>query len=374
LSIPSARDHIPHAAYADAVIAELALRAASLPNLPLRSIFFGGGTPSLWQPEELARVLAAIRAAFSTGDAPLEITAECNPSSFDERVARGLRAAGVNRISLGVQSLDAARLQFLGRLHDGPGALAAVRRALDTGFDHVSADLIFGLAGQSPEAAVSEAETIAELGLRHISAYSLTIEPGTQFGELARRGRLPLLGEDQVADSFSAVERALAAKGLEHYEISNYARRGSEARHNLGYWRGDAYLGLGTGAWGTVPTPTTENAERLRYRNTPAVERYLTVASAKPEQLWAESNFVAVVERLSPETRLREALMLGLRLAEGIDCSDVEARTGARVWTRERQRSREKWQNRGVLRFDGSRLQLAREHWLIADRVIGELM
>ncbi len=373
LSIPSERQEIPHRAYADAVIAELALRADVVQGLPLRSIFFGGGTPSLWRPEELGRVLSAILERFPHRTETLEITAECNPSSFDDRVAQGLKTAGINRISLGVQSLNAERLKFLGRLHDAQGALTALAHAQSAGFPAVSADFIFGVAGQSALQAVEEIETLSATGIKHLSAYALTIEPGTQFGELSRRGRLPLLGEDQVADSFAGIEALLATKGLQHYEISNYAQPGSEARHNLGYWRGDAYLGLGTGAWGTVPTAQG----RVRYRNTPAVERYLTFPAARSDEpLWQVSPRVAVIEPLSGEVRLKEALMLGLRLAEGIDCADIEFRTKTPFWTRDRRSSFEKWRARGALRLDddSGRLVLARSHWLVADRVIGELM
>jgi len=371
LSIPAARPDIPHRAYADAVLAELALRLPSVRSYPLRSIFFGGGTPSLWQPAELGRVLQYIVQQFSERTERLEITAECNPSSFDARTADGLLAAGVNRISLGVQSLNAERLKFLGRLHDAEGALAAIELAKSRGFAQVSADFIFGVAGQSIADATREAEILAGTGLRHLSAYALTIEPGTQFGELARRGRLPLLGEDQVADTFAAIESIFASHGLAHYEISNYAQPGSEARHNLGYWRGDAYLGVGTGAWGTVPT---QHAGRLRYRNTPAVERYLTLPEANEPELWQLSSFVAAVEPLSAEVRLREALMLGLRLAEGVDIVDVERRTGSPFWTRERTRAVDKWRGRGVVSVDSNVLRLLPAHWLIADGVIGELM
>ena len=371
LSLPAERNAIPHRQYADAVLAELSRRAPELDSLPLRSIFFGGGTPSLWDTRELGRVLEAIRSRFPRGREP-EITVECNPSSFDAQIATELRAVGVNRISLGVQSLNAQRLAFLGRLHDANGAFAALRAAHAAGFPEISADLIFGVAGESASEAAEEVGAIAEAGVTHLSAYALTIEPGTQFGELARRGRLPLLGEDAVAESFRVVERTLEARGFAHYEISNYARPGSEAQHNLGYWRGLPYLGLGTGAWGTVPC----GARRLRYRNTPSAERYLAWASeAAPPRLDATSAFVSVVEELSPEVALREQLMLGLRLSEGLDWAAAERRTGATLWTRERRRAAEKWLERGALRLEPTnRLRLERSYWLLADGILAELI
>jgi oxygen-independent coproporphyrinogen-3 oxidase len=371
LSLPSTREAIPHERYADAVLAELSRRAPGLESLPLRSIFFGGGTPSLWDFTQLARVLSAILERFPNRGAP-EITVECNPSSFDARVAAGLSAAGVNRISLGVQSLDAARLAFLGRLHDADGAFAALSAARNQDFPQISADLIFGVAGESAAEAAHEVAAIAAAGVTHLSAYALTIEPGTQFGELARRGRLPLLTEDAVAESFSVVEQTLESLGFEHYEISNYARPANQAQHNLGYWRGQPYLGLGAGAWGTLPNPRG----RVRYRNTPSADRYLTWASEKAVfDLDRPSAFVSVVEEITPEIALSEQLMLGLRLAEGVDWRAAELRTGAPMWTPERRRAVDKWSARGALSLESSgRLRLQKSHWLVADGIIADLI
>jgi putative oxygen-independent coproporphyrinogen III oxidase len=372
LSVPSAAAEIPHVSYANAVLAELRSRGPSVAQGTLRSVFFGGGTPSLWDAKELGRVLAAIRGAFPAAPS-VEITAECNPSSFDDRVAAGLREVGVNRVSLGVQSLNAERLAFLGRLHDRGGALRALETAQRHGFPRVSADLIFGVAGQTAAEAATEARIVAETGVTHLSAYALTIEPGTQFGELHRRGKLPLLPDDNVAESFAAVEAALAELGLRHYEISNYAKPGAEAQHNLGYWRGDAYLGLGAGAWGTLRSP---GGERLRYRNTPAIERYLAwEKTTERVELEREGAWVSVVEHLTPEQALSERLMLGLRLAEGVHLEAAERETGAPVWTRERRRAIEKWQSRGALTLgDDGQLRLKASHWLLADGIIADLL
>jgi oxygen-independent coproporphyrinogen-3 oxidase len=371
LSLPSTREAIPHQRYADAVLAELARRAPALEALPLRSVFFGGGTPSLWDYTQLSRVLAAVLQRFPNRGTP-EITVECNPSSFDARVAAGLREAGVNRISLGVQSLNAERLSFLGRLHDADGAFAALAAARAQAFPRVSADLIFGVAGQSADDAAREVAAIAAAGVTHLSAYALTIEPGTQFGELARRGRLPLLTEDTVAESFTSVEQTLQGLGFEHYEISNYARPGNQATHNLGYWRGQPYLGLGCGAWGTIPL----QGRRVRYRNTPSADRYLSWAESpsifEPTQ---QGPLVSAVEELTPETALSEQLMLGLRLAEGVDWRAAELRTSACMWTPERRRAANKWLARGALNLESpARLQLQRSHWLLADGIIADLI
>ena len=372
LSIAAEPARIPHRDYADAVLAELARRAPELTGRPLASIFFGGGTPSLWESGELGRVLAAVLHAFSADANSVEITVECNPSSFDADRARSLIDAGVNRVSIGVQGLDAERLRFLGRLHDVDGGLRAVRDAIDAGVPRVSADLIFGVAGQSAQAAADEAARVAELGPSHVSAYALTIEPGTQFGALARKGKLPLLGDDLVADSFVAVEAALERAGFVHYEISNYARDGHVARHNVGYWRGSDYLGLGTGAWGTLTT----NGRRVRYRNTPSPERYLAGrdhwATADLENPSAE--LVSEVEPIEPEMAFRERLMLGLRLEAGLDVVSAAEELSVPGWTVARERAARRLEELGRLKRDGPRLWIPKAAWLFADGTIAELM
>lgn len=382
LSLATSPESIPQRAYTDAVLAELDRRGPLLEGRAVHSIFFGGGTPSLWEPRELGRVLAAIVARAEPGARP-EITVECNPSSFDQRVATGLLEAGVNRLSLGVQSLDQQRLGFLGRLHDGAGALAAVELALSAGFERVSADLIFGVAGQSPEAAADEVRRVVSLGPSHLSAYALTIEPGTEFGERSRRGRLPLLGDDAVADSFAHVNETLVGLGFHHYEISNYARPGHESRHNLGYWRGEPYLGLGLGAWGTLPSPpaprmatpeaATAPAHAVRYRNTPNLARYLEHAGSATVELEGPSPFIAAFEELQPETLLLERLMLGLRLAEGVDLVRLERELGVAVRTERRERAIERWQKRGALSLERDRLRLLPSHFVFADAVIRDV-
>ena len=373
LSVATPRDAIDHSRYADSVLAELDRRISQLGTLPLESVFFGGGTPSLWRTSELGRVLRAIRSRFSSGGNEPEITVECNPSSFDRETALALLDAGVTRISIGVQSLDEERLRFLGRLHDVNGGLAAVETALEAGIPRVSADLIFGVAGESAEVAVKEALTVAALGVTHLSVYALTIEPGTQFGALARKGRLPLLPEETVADSFVALHEALTLRGFAHYEVSNYAKDGHVARHNLGYWSGNDYVGLGCGAWGTV----TVAGQRVRYRNTPVPERYLASAGA-----WAEADLsragsgelVSEFERLAPDTDFSERLMLGLRLADGFDVEAAARTVGVEPWSPARLRAVERLVTRGRLVREGPRLRIPHGAWLLADGTISDLM
>ena len=376
LSAATERSAIPHARYADALIAELTQRLPAIRLAPLRSIYVGGGTPSLWDPRELGRVLEAITTQCAPAGDP-EITVECNPSSFDLTTGQALLAAGANRVSLGVQSLDDARLAFLERLHDARTGLAAVGAALAAGIPRVSADLIYGIAGQSPAAAADEARRLADLGPTHLSAYTLTIEPATPFAARARRDQLPLLPEDAVAESFLAVDAALTARGFDHYEISSFARNDHVSRHNLGYWLGRDYLGLGCGAWGTVTL--VDGGDRLRYRNTPRPAEYLDAALARDacrSSLWRATSggLVSETETIDPETALSERLLLGLRLARGLDVQRAASELGVDPWPPARRRAARRLVAAGRLAEEGPRLRIPRDAWLLADGVIRELL
>jgi len=362
---------IDHEGYANAVLRELDARAPAFVGRRIQSIFFGGGTPSLWNSNELGRVLSGVRATLDTC-AELEVTVECNPTSLDEGKTRALADVGVNRLSIGVQSLDDRRLRFLGRLHDARGAIAAVSGALRAGMRRVSADLIFGLSGQTPADARDEAKALVDLGLAHVSAYQLTIEAGTRFGELARRGRLPMAEDAAVADSFAAIDEAMADRGLRHYEVSNYARPGEEARHNLGYWRGDEYLGLGCGAYGFVrdmhESGTGAAAHGVRWRNAINPERYAqatrpAVCDGAVERGGIEESR----EALDVQMLLRERIMLGLRVADGIDVAAAARELETIGWTEERLRAAAWLEQRGRIVREGSRVRIPPGAWLWTD-------
>jgi oxygen-independent coproporphyrinogen-3 oxidase len=325
----------------------------------------------MWQAAQLGRVLRGILAAFAPGPQPPEVTVECNPGSLGFDKARALLHEGVNRLSVGVQGLDEQRLRFLGRWHSAEQGLASVCAALACGMPRVSADLIYGVSEQSPEQAAAEVRQLAELGVSHLSAYTLTIEAQTAFGALARKGRLPQAPDSAVADSFIAVDEALTSLGFEHYEISNFARSGHHAEHNLGYWRGLDYVGLGCGAWGTVP----REAARVRYRNRPQPQGYMETALAlHAEQPDCVRRLESESEALSPDTRLSESLMLGLRLAEGVDVERAAERTGAEMWTSARLRAVRRLVERGRLLQTGPRLSIPKAAWLFSDGIISELM
>lgn len=351
------RGEVPDEGYADAVIAELDARAETLSGRRLASVFFGGGTPSLWAPSALGRVLDAIRAMFDADREPLEVTVECNPTSLDAAKAAALREVGVDRLSIGVQSLDAERLRYLGRLHDPDGALRAIRAAVAE-VPRASADLMFGMPGQQADDFARELDALLEVGVEHVSAYALTIEPDTQFGALHRKGRLPIAPDADFAKTFERARALFAARGFSHYEVSNYARPGQESVHNQHYWRGGDYLALGAGAVGCL----AEGASARRYRNDPRPEAYLE----RPRE--AE----IFTETLTPSDRVAEAIMLGLRTREGVDLDAVRARTGLDLRAgREAAIARRGAQ--GDLDDEGSRLVIPDDRWLHLDSIIADL-
>lgn len=344
---------IDHEGYADAVARDLEARRPQLEGRRLVSVFFGGGTPSLWSADALGRTLEAIRGAFAEEVTDLEVTAECNPSSLSAQQAAAFAAAGINRTSIGVQSLRTKHLQFLGRLHDGAGALRALRDAKATGV-RVSADLMFGMRDQRD--VLADVDVLVAEGLDHVSAYALTIEPGTQFGTLQRLGKLEVADEDAYAEMFLAAEARFAAAGLSHYEVSNYARPGEEARHNQHYWRGGDYLALGAAAVGCL----SEGTSARRWRNRSDPQRYL----ADPSEEWSEE--------LSPADRIQEALMLGLRTTEGVDLDRLAERVGADPRAG-RAKALDQGLQRGDLHLDGSVLTIPRERWLRLDGIVAAL-
>lgn len=359
VSYATDRATIDHEGYADAIVREAEHRSKGFAG-SIGSIFFGGGTPSLWDPKAIARVLTAFRERFTVRD-DVEVTAECNPTSLDRDRARALVDAGVFRLSIGTQSLRRDQLAFLGRLHDASGARSAIEGALAAGVPRVSTDLIFGLPDQGPDDAREQALALADLGLRHLSCYQLTIEPGTQFGERKKRGLLPKIDDAMVAESFLAIDEALSSRGLRHYEISNYAAPGEEARHNLAYWRGDEYTGLGCGAYGMARTA----GGGKRWRNPIDPRGYVE---------WTRGAMVdADVEELPPDALLRERIMLGLRIAEGMDLGAAGRDVGVEPFTPERTREIDRLVEKKRLERRGDVLRVPRDAWLFTDDTAARL-
>lgn len=287
----------------------------------------------------------------------------------------------MNRLSLGLQSLNNSSLTFLGRAHDASAGLAALHDALSSGIARVCADLIFGLPGQSPRAAVSELLQLPLNELSHLSVYALTIEKNTPFGTLARAGRLPLAADDVVADTFSALHEALTGAQFEHYEISNYARLGQRSVHNMGYWQGRDYLGLGVAAYGTVTARagphTVLPPHRLRYRNTTRIRRYLEMReSSDADLMWQlqPTGLLAEREPIDDATALVERLMLGLRTQEGISIDALATEFDIDPWLSKRRATVEKLVRQGRLLQEGANLRIPFDAWFLADGIISELM
>jgi len=309
------RERIPQARFARALRTELAWEAARLGRRPLASIFFGGGTPSLMEPDTVAALIADATTLFDPLP-DLEITLEANPTSVELAKLAGFRAAGVNRASLGIQSLDAAALAMLGRQHSAGQAVAALEAARAT-FPRVSFDLIYARPGQGVAAWQAELDQALQLCADHLSLYQLTIEPGTGFEALHRRGELVLPDDDLAAELYVATADACAAHGLLPYEVSNLARPGAESRHNLAYWRYLDYAGIGPGAHGRV----TLEGDLVATRRHRAPEPWADRVERQGHGSTAE-------ERIGPRDRAREMLLMGLRLTEGIDAARFAARTG----------------------------------------------
>jgi oxygen-independent coproporphyrinogen-3 oxidase len=298
--------------WSDALLRELALRAPAFEGLAAASVYLGGGTPSLWDPAEVARVLAGLRARLRVAPGA-EVTIEANPESTDAARVAGWRAAGVNRVSLGVQSFDAGVLAKLGRRHS-PEAAARAARAVLAELPNLSVDLIYGARRSTVATARADAERLAALEVPHVSAYALTLDAEVLAEEvpLARMraaGRLPLPADDDVVAQARAIRLALRRAGLRRYEVSNYARPGHESVHNRIYWRGEPYLGLGAGAYGR--TPATPTSTPTRYGNLRDPEAYL--AAVEGGRLPSAEE-----EPLGPKELEEERVMLALRTRDGL--------------------------------------------------------
>ena len=322
------------------------------PRVRLSTIFLGGGTPSLLTADELAAMLDRIRSRFQVV-ADAEITVECNPESVTREKLAGYHAAGVNRLSLGVQSLDDSILPRLGRLHDARGARAAFEAAREAGCDNLSVDLMYGLPGLDLDGWTRAVEAVLDWRPDHLSAYGLTLDAGSLWGAAGVEG-LPT--EDTQVDQYWRLARAAAARGFEHYEISNYARAGFRSRHNQIYWHAAEYLAAGPGACGFVG--------RMRYANVKAMPRYC-------EALATGALPVASFEHLSERQRLAERLILGLRISDGIPAALLETRLEGDSRLR---RLVDEWRARTLLIDTGDRVRLTEAGFLLSDALFVELL
>jgi oxygen-independent coproporphyrinogen-3 oxidase len=347
------RSSIDQDQWRDALLADLAHEASLLPGRTLTSIFFGGGTPSLMEPATVSAIIGAARKHWGAAE-DVEITLEANPNSVEAARFADLAAAGVNRLSLGLQSFDDASLAFLGRAHSSDEG----QRALDIAqahFPRVSFDLIYALPGETEAGWSSTLDHALAKGTSHLSLYQLTIEPGTRFASMVAKHEFEPLDGDEAATLYELTTERTAEAGIPAYEISNYARAGQESRHNLTYWRYGDYAGVGPGAHG----------RRLGKR---------TVRHRKPENFLSglRRNGHGLIEEeiLSAGEAADEALVMGLRLSEGIDPLALEQRFGTKLVDSE---AVDRLVETGHLEHDGRRLRATTAGRLLLDRVLAEI-
>ena len=323
----------------------------------LASIFFGGGTPSLMPPSLVADLLREAERLWGF-DPAIEITLEANPSSVEAAKFADLAAVGVNRVSLGVQTLRDEALRFLGRLHGVEEALTALELA-QSHFQRVSLDLIYARPGQSMADWRTELGDALALGTDHMSLYQLTIEPATRFATDVRRGMFEPLDDDNAADLFALTREMTVAAGLPAYEISNHAAPGQESRHNLTYWRYQDYLGIGPGAHGRRCETAT-----VRHRKP---ENYLAAVAA-------QRHGVAEARALERAEQASEALLMGLRLAEGVDLADMARRFGGNPAALIDQAKAQLYHDLGMVWSHGDRFGVTEQGMPLLDALLGELV
>lgn len=340
-----------------ALLADMRAEAEVAGGERLTSIFFGGGTPSLMPPALVAALLAEAEHLWGF-DPAIEITLEANPSSVEAANFAALAGAGVNRVSLGVQSLDDAELKFLGRLHGADEALAALETA-QAHFARVSFDMIYALPGHTPEWWHDRLGRALSLGTGHMSLYQLTIEPGTRFASDVRRGRLEPLDDDAAAQLFSITQELTGAAGLPAYETSNHARAGEESRHNLAYWRYQDYAGIGPGAHGRRGGVAT-----VRHKKP---ENFLKAVEARGDGI-AEARALAVSDQAA------EALLMGLRLAEGVDLAALSGRFGLPVAGLVEESALVRLAAMGLMWRNGARIGVAPEGRGVLDALLAEVV
>ena len=347
------RSSIDQDEWREALLADLEHEAKLLPGRKLTSIFFGGGTPSLMEPSTVEAIIGAAQKHWTAAE-DIEITLEANPNSVEAARFTDLATAGVNRLSLGLQSFDDTALAFLGRAHSATEGLHALEIAQEQ-FPRVSFDLIYALPGDTEVNWSATLKRALSLGTSHLSLYQLTIEPGTRFASMVGKSEFEPLESDTAATLFELTAEMTASAGLPAYEISNHASAGQESRHNLNYWRDGDYAGIGPGAHG----------RRLGLR---------TVRHRKPENFLSglQRNGHGIVEEelLSTREAADEALVMGLRLAEGIDAADLEGRFDVPVidWT-----AVERLRGSDLLEVNGARVRTTPQGRLVLDSLLAAI-
>ena len=335
----------------EAMHAELAQQAGFLRDKTIRTIYFGGGTPSLLVPSEIEQFVEQARSLFDCSQVE-EITIEVNPDDITAEYVAELRKTSVNRISMGVQSLDDRCLQFMGRRHSADQAVRAVKMLQEAGYDNISVDVIFGVPGFGITELCDTLDGVVAMNVQHISAYHLTIEENTRFGRMWAKGELVELDECSSESHFSLVHRVLVSAGFEHYEVSNYALNNYRSKHNSSYWQGVEYLGVGPGAH-------SFSGDVRRWCDQP-IEEYVKAVEYGSETL-------------SATNKLNELVMTSLRCVEGLSLAKVEHDFGVKARERlEREASNERIKQ--LLKNNNGNLRIAPENMLLSDFVIEALI
>lgn len=352
-----------------AITSEITCWGDALAHPPVKSVFFGGGTPSYLPPGDIERILVAIQSSFQV-DPAAEISIEANPGDLDEAACAGILNQGVNRLSIGVQSLDNDLLNLLGRRHQASEAVEAFQSARQAGFDNVNLDLMYGLPNQSMEQWQKTLSSLIELTPEHISLYALTIEEGTPMHRWATEGKIPEPDSDLAADMYQHAREVLAEAGYHHYEISNWSLPDRACEHNLVYWENGPYLGVGPGAhsrlgdyrfW-TVLSPRDYNTKAATWADSgsrPLADLVETALQGIPT--------LGGWEHLSLETTCSETMFLGLRLLDGLNLSEASAIAGTDL-AKKFQTPIQECLNLGLLEQDGDCLKLTMQTYLVANQ------
>lgn len=346
--------------FINALLAEIeSVQHTRLANQPIETIYFGGGTPSLLAANEIELILSGLDKVF---DLDLkEVTLEMNPDDAKPGYLKDLKNIGVNRLSMGIQSFDPDLLKFMNRAHTSAEAVRALESVKKAGFDSYTADLIYGNPAQSMETLESDIRKLVKFDPPHISAYSLTIEPGTRLGKAMELGRLNPPDDEMVMAHFERVQERLASHGIFQYEVSNYAKKGAEAVHNRNYWNHHNYAGFGPSAhsfWWQNETEAT------RWKNQPDIRAYLNQS---------KDQNVTEVEHLDLNQLAEERIMLGLRTADGIKRSELGKRYHYQLSDRQIEWITEQ-NEKGILRFNGETVALTGRGLRIADYLVVELL
>jgi len=355
------RDSVDQARWRDALLTELNHMAAHVPDRAVKSIFFGGGTPSLMPPKTAEALIECVQQLWPATD-DIEITLEANPTSVEANTFSDFKTAGVNRVSLGVQSLDDKELKFLGRGHSAKEAMAAVSRAAQV-FDLYTFDLIYARPNQTIEGWKNELNEALQYADGHLSLYQLTIEENTAFHHAYKKGEFALPDENLSEQLYRTTEDILSARGLFAYEVSNYAKPGQESRHNLAYWQGDDYIGIGPGAHGRL----TIDKKRIATATLKSPERWL-------ESVEKGENGVETWQEIDKKEEIAERVMMGLRLTEGINLQKFKEKTGVSLRDALDVRKCALYAQQNLLRDTQNDLRVTLEGRLVLNRLTADLL